>query len=255
MGGQQAYFWPIMYPNFVERFVSLCGSARTSPHNQCFLEGPKATLVSSEDFKNGYYTTKPQHGLRAFGRVYSAWAYGQTWFRQKSYLYDGKYSSLNNWLRAEWEQEFLGVWDANDLIALIETWYNGDVSRLDHMSTIDPSLKQNLKGLSPDQLSPDSEGDLGNVLGKIKAKGLIMPCKSDLFFTPEDSEAEVEAMTKAGVDTKLVVVPSVWGHMAGGGYNETDDEFIKNEVIKFLESKTVTSTGRPTSVFSKAYWS
>lgn len=43
-----------------------------------FLEGPKAALVASKDFDNGHYKTVPQHGIRAFGRAYSAWAYGQT---------------------------------------------------------------------------------------------------------------------------------------------------------------------------------
>ena len=42
------------------------------------MEGPKAALVASKDFDNGHYKTAPQHGIRAFGRVYSAWAYGQT---------------------------------------------------------------------------------------------------------------------------------------------------------------------------------
>lgn len=43
-----------------------------------FLEGPKAALVASKDYDNGHYLTTPQHGIRAFGRVYSAWAYSQT---------------------------------------------------------------------------------------------------------------------------------------------------------------------------------
>lgn len=43
-----------------------------------FLEGPKAALVASKDFDNGHYKIAPEHGIRAFGRVYSAWAYGQT---------------------------------------------------------------------------------------------------------------------------------------------------------------------------------
>ena len=43
-----------------------------------FLEGPKAALVASKDFNNGHYKITPQIGIRAFGRVYSAWAYGQT---------------------------------------------------------------------------------------------------------------------------------------------------------------------------------
>lgn len=43
-----------------------------------FLEGPAAALTASKDFDNGHYQWPPQHGIRAFGRVYSAWAYGQT---------------------------------------------------------------------------------------------------------------------------------------------------------------------------------
>ena len=43
-----------------------------------FLEGSKATLVASKDFNNSHYKTTPQHGVCAFGCVYSAWAYGQT---------------------------------------------------------------------------------------------------------------------------------------------------------------------------------
>ena len=43
-----------------------------------FLEGPKAALLASKDFEDGHYREPPQHGIRAFARVYSAWAYGQT---------------------------------------------------------------------------------------------------------------------------------------------------------------------------------
>ena len=43
-----------------------------------FLEGPKAALVASKDFEDGHYRESPQHGIRAFARVYCAWAYGQT---------------------------------------------------------------------------------------------------------------------------------------------------------------------------------
>lgn len=43
-----------------------------------FLEGPKIALLASKDFEDGNYKITPQHGIRAFARVYSAWAYGQT---------------------------------------------------------------------------------------------------------------------------------------------------------------------------------
>ncbi|EPT04603.1 homoserine O-acetyltransferase [Fomitopsis schrenkii] len=206
MGAQQAYHWAAMYPDFVEKFVAICGSARTSPHNKCFLEGPKAALVASKDFDNGHYKAQPDIGIRAFGRAYSAWAYGQAWFRQHGYLHDGKYASLEDFLRAEWEGGFLD-WDANDLITLLHTWQSGDVS-------------ESLGGVQ-----------LADILAGLKPKGLIMPSKTDLYFPPEDSENEV-ALMKNG--SKLVVIDSVWGHMAGGGSNDKDMKFIDEQVAAFL---------------------
>ncbi|KAF8799256.1 homoserine acetyltransferase [Phlegmacium glaucopus] len=208
MGGQQAYYWPVVYPDYVEKYIPICGSARTSPHNKCFLEGPQAALVASKDFDNGHYKTTPQHGIRAFGRVYSAWAYGQTWFREHQYLHDGRYPDLGAFLREEWEQGFLIGWDANDLLTLLNTWREGDVSKV------------------------RDGGDLNLCLSKIKAKGLIMPSKTDLYFPPEDSEDEVAAMKNTA---RLVVMDTVWGHMAGGGSNKRDTDFMVAEIKKFLE--------------------
>ncbi|KAI0266680.1 homoserine acetyltransferase [Gloeopeniophorella convolvens] len=202
MGGQQAYYWPVMYPDMVERTVVLCGSARTSPHNQCFIEGPKTALLVSKDFHDGHYTSTPQHGIRAFGRVYSAWAYGQT-------VSTPPYDSLNSFLREEWEAGFLEpAWDANDMVTLINTWQAGDVSRVRH------------------------GGDLAACLGDVRARALIMPCKNDLYFPPEDSEIELSLLTNARAE--LVVIDSDWGHMAGGGSNAEDDAFIKAAVLKFF---------------------
>ncbi|EKM54690.1 uncharacterized protein PHACADRAFT_124009 [Phanerochaete carnosa HHB-10118-sp] len=235
MGGQQAYYWPVMFPDFVDKFVVICGSARTSPHNQCFLEGPRIALAASRDYQDGHYTTKPQHGIRAFARVYSAWAYGQAWYRQNLYLYGGKYTDLNDFIRSEWEAGHLANWDANDMLVLLRTWQMGDISKI---QSIAPSL----------------QGDLVGVLKTITAKGLIMPCVTDLYFPPEDSEAEVEAM---GSDkSQLQKIPSIWGHRgkhslcrpilihadssrcaAGGGANPEDIQFVAGYVRKFLKKQ------------------
>jgi homoserine O-acetyltransferase len=209
MGGQQAYYWAVMHPEFVKRYVVICGSARTSPHNKCFLEGPKAALVASKDFDDGHYTATPYHGIRAFGRVYSAWAYSQTWYREHQYLYGNRYTNLDTFLREEWEAGFLTSWDANDMLTLLHTWETGDVSSLRHGR------------------------DLAKCLSEIKAKGLIMPCKTDLYFTPEDSEVEVSLMKNTA---KHVVIESIWGHMAGGGSNDQDDQFVHAKVKEFLEA-------------------
>ena len=85
------------------------------------------------------------------------------WYRNHGYLYGGKFTDLNDFIRSEWEGGFVGKWDANDMLTLMRTWWHGDVSRV---STVAPGL----------------QGDLAGVLGGVKAKGLIMPCKTDLYF-------------------------------------------------------------------------
>ncbi|OJT15302.1 hypothetical protein TRAPUB_8150 [Trametes pubescens] len=129
---------------------------------------------------------------------------------------NGMYASLDDFIRADWEGGFLGTWDANDLVTLLHTWQTGDVSLIG----------------KPGLATEGDDSTFANSLAGIKAKGLIMPCKTDLYFPPEDSEIEMSLMKN---DSKLVVIPSVWGHMAGGGSNPEDDEFIKDQVRKFLE--------------------
>ena len=46
MAGCQAYEWGAQFPDLVEAILPFCASARTSPHNQVFLEGVKAALVA-----------------------------------------------------------------------------------------------------------------------------------------------------------------------------------------------------------------
>ena len=85
------------------------------------------------------------------------------WYREKRYLYGGKYTDLDDFLRSEWEAGFLANWDANDMLTLLRTWQMGDVSRV-------PAVGAAL------------QGDLAGALKTISAKGLIMPCKTDLYF-------------------------------------------------------------------------
>ncbi|OJT10960.1 Homoserine O-acetyltransferase [Trametes pubescens] len=206
MGGQQAYHWATVYPEIVERFVAICSSARTSPHNKCFLEGPKAALKAGRDFNDGHYTSTPQVAIRAFARAYCAWAYGQAWFRGHLYEMGGLYPTLDAFMREGWEGRYVANWDANDMLALLDTWQRGDVS------------------------SVRDGGDFVGCLGAIKAKGLIMPCKTDLYFCPEDSANEVSMLKNA----ELVIIDSVWGHVAGGGANPTDVAFITKKIQEFL---------------------
>jgi len=110
-------------------------------------------------------------------------------------------------MKGEWEKRYL-TWDANDMLTLYNTWFNGDISKL------------------------EDGGDLEKALKSIKVKGLIMPSKTDLYFPPEDSEYEVSHLPNA----KLVVIPTVWGHMSGGGASEEDVKFMTEQITPFLSS-------------------
>jgi len=90
MGAGQTYQWATQYPEFMDVAVPFCGSARTSLHNQVFLEGVKSALlaakgVESRGSKEGgvkgegaegkrvWSEEEKRVGLKAFGRGYAGW--------------------------------------------------------------------------------------------------------------------------------------------------------------------------------------
>ena len=206
MGGQQTYQWGSLFPDMVERILPICGSARTSHHNFVFLEGVKAALTADDAWQGGWYREPPTKGLRAMGRVYAGWAVSQAFYREEVYLKIG-YSSLEDYLVDFWEGRRVGS-DANDLLAMIWTWQHADISA-----------------------NPVYQGDFKKALGAIKAKAIVMPGKTDLYFPPEDNEAEVAEMP----DAELRPIESVWGHLAGGpGFNPVDAQFVDEAMRELL---------------------
>jgi homoserine O-acetyltransferase len=62
-----------------------------------------------------------------------------------------------------------------------------------------------------------------------------MPAEKDLYSPPEDNAYEVRHMP----NTKVRVIPGVWGHFAGGGIdaNQTDTRVIDDALKKLLAQK------------------
>ncbi len=208
MGAQQAFHWGALFPDMVERIAPWCGSARTSRHNYVFLEGVKAALCSDDAWNGGWYDHQPAKGLRAMARVYAGWAPSQAFYREQVYLSMG-FSSLEDYLISGWEGRHLQL-DANDILAMVHTWQQGDISD---------------NGLY--------DGDFLKALDSIKAKALVMPSRTDQYFPPEDNEIEVGYMPNA----ELRVIPSIWGHLAGGpGRNPEDTRFIDQNLKELLAS-------------------
>lgn len=197
MGAQQAYHWGALFGEAVERIVVNCGSAKTAPHNFVFLEGIRTTLQAA---------ATPQQGLRAMGRIYAGWALSQTFYRREMWRGLG-FESLEDFLVRSWEANFLRR-DMHDLLAQLWTWQHGDISANDLY-----------------------RGDLQMALAGIKAKVLLMPSATDLYFQTDDNREELPYL-KYG---KLVEIPSVWGHRAGNPRDNPEDAaFIDAQVEALL---------------------
>jgi homoserine O-acetyltransferase len=97
-----------------------------------------------------------------------------------------RYPDLNSFIRERWEGGYVNNWDANDMIALLNTWQEGDISIV------------------------RDGGDYEKALKSIKAKGLIMPSKTDLYFPVSPPQSSCESNTdiiKAGGQRNGSVAP------------------------------------------------
>ena len=206
MAGCQSYQWGAQYPEMVDAILPFCASARTSPHNQVFLEGVKAALTADAAYAGGDYAAPPEAGLRAFGRVYAGWAYSQTFYRERLHRELG----FETWeeLLLDWERDHL-EWDANDLLAKLRTWQSGDISANERY-----------------------RGDFARALGAIRARAILVPCTTDLYFPPEDNAIEARHMPNA----ELRPYASAWGHCAATPGREDGDfmRFLDRSVSELL---------------------
>ncbi|KAH6872231.1 Alpha/Beta hydrolase protein [Alternaria rosae] len=227
MGAGQTYQWATQFPDFMDLAVPFCGSAKTSLHNQVFLEGVKSALYAAIGTSSAG-VAKPDHltaqgkrvqfesenrevGLKALGRVYAGWGFSQAFYREK--LYETAptlgFKSLDDFLVNFWEAWALSK-DPENMLVMAHTWQAGDCSQQEPYN-----------------------GDFEKAMKGIKAKTLVLPAKTDLYFPPEDSEIEVQNM-KPGVGT-LKVFPSIWGHWAGGPGQSTEDvKWLDNQIREFF---------------------
>jgi len=220
MGAGQTFQWATMYPDFMEICVPFCGAAKTSLHNQVFLEGVKSALLSAKKHPSGgvcadgalpkgeeyrtWTTEETEVGLKALGRVYAGWGFSQAFYREKLYEKVLGFKDLEDFMANFWETWALSK-DPENMLVMLYTWQAGDCSQQEPYN-----------------------GDFRAAMQGIKAKTLVLPGKTDLYFPPEDSGYEVSNM-KEGVG-KLDVFPSIWGHWAGGPGDSKED-------VKWLDEK------------------
>jgi len=209
MGAQQAYHWAALFPDTAARIVVNCGSARTAEHNKVFLSGLMRTFEAApEHLGGGRFSAEPKATLRAIGHIYAGWALSQDFYREKVHLTAFGAPDLDSYLRNDWEASFARRRAANCYAQLV-TWFHGDISA---NALYDHDLKRALKA--------------------IKARVLLMPSETDLYFRVADNALEAGHLARA----ELLPIPSIWGHRAGNpAANPRDAAFLKSAVRRWLD--------------------
>lgn len=227
MGAGQTYQWATQYPTFMDKIAPFCGSAKTSLHNQIFLEGVKVALLSAKGISSAgissdgttrartWSAAEKETGLKALGRVYAGWGFSQTFYRRELFLhapaFKGQFRDLEDFMVQFWEGWACSK-DPENMLTMLWTWQAGNVADQEPYA-----------------------GDFRAAMQAIKAKALVMPCRTDMYFPPEDSEIEVRNMREG--TGKLDVIESVWGHWAGGPGQSVDDvEWLDQRLKAFLGS-------------------
>lgn len=210
MGAQQAFQWAVSYPDFADRIVATCGTAKTYPHGFVRLEGQIAALTADAAFQNGDYTSPPTKGLEAFAVVWTAWLFSQEWWRRELWRETEKPGTTFEQLLHNFRTDFIPGADANDLILQMRTWEKHDVGATTGFGR-----------------------DVERALRSIKVPFLYMPSETDLYFPVGDARYEAAFMPKVS----LVPIPSLWGHPAGAGADPADEKFLNEKIGEFLSGK------------------
>lgn len=205
MGAFQAYQWALDHPDLVKRLLASCGAARVSPHCYVFLAGAKAAMLADPAFADGEYEAPPERGLRAMARVWAGWAVSQAFYREGLYRNMG-FDEIDGFLVDFWEAFWMAC-DANDLLNQLLTWQSADLAK-----------------------TPGYEGNLKRALGDIKAKAVLTPGETDLYFPPEDMAWEAKQMP----DAMLEVIPGPWGHFSETGIDPDASAALSNSIGSLL---------------------
>ena len=209
MGAQQAFQWAVSHPEMVDAIVALCGHAKEYPFGIVRLEGAKSAIMADAAWNGGRYDAPPEKGMKAIARHWASWGVSQEWWRRETYRELG-YDTIEERLLAA-EEGWLAR-DANNMLWQAKMWQSHNVGD-----------------------TPGFDGDFEKALRSIRAKVLIMPGETDLYFPVVDAESESRIIP----DAKLVVIPSIWGHGAGAGRGPGDTEFIIREITEFLAEEDV----------------
>ncbi|RZT84291.1 homoserine O-acetyltransferase [Pseudonocardia sediminis] len=165
MGAQQTYEWAVRFPEMVPRGAVFAGNGRTPVHNQVFIDLHTELLTSDPEFKDGFYSDSAdlRLALKRHAVAFSLMGFSAAFYRDELWRSLGFVSS--NDFRQGFLRGYFAPMDPNNLLAQASKWRAGDIS--DHTG-----------------------GDVAAALGRITAQFFVASFSEDLFFPPEDHDAD-----------------------------------------------------------------
>ncbi|KAI3480735.1 hypothetical protein L1887_57001 [Cichorium endivia] len=166
------------------------------------------------------------------------WGFSQAFYREgmfkRHFGLDGASNVLSNFWHA-WATSK----DANNLLYMIHTWQHGDIGAQPKYAGASkrdvPQSKGGRLGTRGDggAVTDDDDQAFNRALKAIQCPTMIVPAKTDLYFPPEDSEEEARIM---GDTAALEVIPTIWGHWAGGPGDSKDDvKWLDDKIYAFFQ--------------------
>jgi len=213
MGGMQVLQWGVSHPEFMDSLIALTPMARTAAWAIAVNEATRKALMADAAFNEGNYDKQPGNGWRARANVLQV--LGTRTPEALRAMFPNTLDVIP-WIKAQEDAVLKSGFDANDWIA--QTW------AYDRHNVGD---------------TPGFRGDHLRALRSIRAKTLIVTAGQLDLYNPVE---EAEEAAKYILNSRLVAIPSIQGHVAAGPTKPADVEFMNRVVGEFLG--VVTDGGR-----------
>ncbi len=190
MGGQQVYEWAIAYPKAVERAAVIAATARISLHQRVFVETLVEAITSDPAWNGGWYASglDVRGGIDRMARIVATAGWSAQFYQDERWRSILGMSSLADFINGVMKAYFEPM-DPNALLCQMHKWQRADVSG-------------------------HAGGDLAAALARITAKTMVMPISHDLFFPPNECEADSQLVP--GAQFRMIHSPE--GHMGLNGF-------------------------------------
>jgi homoserine O-acetyltransferase/O-succinyltransferase len=206
-GGEQSVQFAVSYPQFTDGIFPVVGAAVWGAQGR--FRGPLMVSVieSCKGWDDGNYDENPKQCATNAISIQAAHFYSREWWNQ----YLDTPEAFTPW-RNTFGDYYLDVQDARDLFYQTVAWGRGWVGD-----------------------TPGFDGDLGKILGSIKARTLLIYSSQDEFFLPRHIDAQVRMIPNA----RALPIDSPAGHLICCNADPNATRVMGDAIRDFLQELSV----------------